>query len=87
MPGMNACQTSVSSSRNGIWVSVPVSSNRHKVTLLATLEAIAKSVPAMPRCSPGVSPSGNGSPGSATVTRASGADRAAGTASAAVLVA
>jgi hypothetical protein len=33
--------------------SAPVSSNRHKVTLLVTLEAIAKFVPAMPKCSPG----------------------------------
>ena len=37
------------------------------MTLLATLEARAKFVPVMPRCSPGVAPSGNGLPGSAAV--------------------
>ena len=57
----------------GIWVSVPAASNRHKVTLPATLEASAKLVPAMPRCSPGVAPSGNGLPGSAAAAWAGGA--------------
>ena len=77
MPGTNACQTPASLSATGIWVSVPAASNRHKVTLSATLEAIAKLVPAMPRCSPGVAPSGNALPGSATTEWASGATRAA----------
>ena len=86
MPGTNACQTSASLSRTGIWVSAPASSNRHKVTLSATLEAIAKFVPAMPTRVPSVAPSGNGLPGSATAVRASGAARAAGTAPAAVVV-
>ena len=42
MPGTNACQMSASLSVTGIWVSAPASSNRHNVTLLATLEATAK---------------------------------------------
>ena len=78
MPGTNACQMSASLSASGIWVSVPAASNRHNVTLVATLEASAKFVPAMPRCSPGVAPSGNSRPGSAA-GRPFGAARAAGT--------
>ena len=42
------------------------------VTPLATLEASAKFVPAMPRCSPGVAPSGNGRPGSAWAAHGGG---------------
>ena len=53
------------------------------MTLSATLEAMAKFVPATPSFSPGVAPSGNGLPGR-VVVRASGATRAAGTAPAAV---
>ena len=68
MPGTNTCQTSASLSRTGIWVSAPASSNRHRVTPSATLEAIAKFVPAMPRRVPGVAPNGNGLPGSVAVT-------------------
>ena len=45
--------------------------------LSATLEAIAKLVPAMPSCSPGVAPSGNGLPGSAWAARGSGTAPAA----------
>ena len=41
------------------------------MTLPATLEASAKFVPAMPRYSPGVAPSGNRSPGSAQAQRSS----------------
>ena len=84
-PGTNACQMSASLSRSGICVSAPVSSNRHKVTPSATLEAIEKFVPTWPRCSPGVAPSGWMLPGIAAAARASGlayasgAMRAAGT--------
>ena len=66
MPGTKACQTSASLSRSGICVSAPALSNRHNVTLSATLEAIAKFVPATPSCSPGVAPSGKGLPGRVT---------------------
>src|ERR1700741_3627525 len=86
MPGTNACQTSASLSTTGIWVSAPVSSNRHKVTPSATDEAIAKFVPATPMCSPGVAPSGNGRPGRAAETAASGESGAAGTAPTAAAV-
>ena len=75
-PGTNACQMSASLSRSGIWVSAPSWSNRHNVTLSAMLEAIAKFVPVTPSCSPGVAPSGNGLPGSATVPWPSGTTRA-----------
>ena len=58
---------------------MPLLSNRHSVTLSAMDEAIAKFVPAMPNCSPGVAPSGNGVPGRVSAPP-SGATRAAGTA-------
>jgi hypothetical protein len=70
-PGTNACQTSPSWSRSGICVSAPFSSNRHKVTPSATLEAIEKFVPTLPRCSPGAGPIGWMSPGIASADRAS----------------
>src|SRR6266704_4442989 len=85
MPGTNACQTSASLSASGIRVSAPAASNRHNVTLSATVEASAKFVPAIPRRSPGVAPSGNGVPGRAPVLGACGAARPAGTVPAAVV--
>jgi hypothetical protein len=46
----------------------PAVSNRHKVTLSATDEAIAKFVPATPKCSPGERHYANGGPcNSATI--------------------
>ena len=45
--GTKACQTSASWSRSGLGFA-PSWSNRHNVTLSATLEAIAKFVPALP---------------------------------------
>ena len=57
------------------------------MTPSATLEAIAKFVPAMPACWPGVAPKGNGLPGSAAMVWALGATRAPGIAPAAVPVA
>src|ERR1700722_5504081 len=89
-PGTNACQMSASLSRSEICVSAPDLSNRHKVTLSATLEAIEKFVPTLPRRLPGVGPSGWILPGSATaalvsgLALASGAGRAAGTSPTAV---
>ena len=47
------------------------------------LEAIAKFVPARPKCSPCVAPSGNGPPGSTPWARASAGTRAAGAAASA----
>ena len=65
-------QTSASLSRSGICVSAPCSSNKHKVTPSATLEEIEKFVPTLPRCSPGVAPSGWMLPGIASAARVSG---------------